>query len=383
MGRLISGLMAIGVMVGWPASGEELARGTVVERVLCAGNAKQSYALYLPTAYSREHTWPILYCLDPGARGRVPVERFAKAAGAAGWIVVGSNNSRNGNPNISREAIDWLVRDTHERFAIDDSHVYAAGFSGGARLALAWARNGQITGVIACGAAFGEGTIPKDATFRVFASAGVDDFNFDEVYGMARDLSRRGVPERFVEFDGGHDWLPEALTAGAIDFLAGRSAPEAPQPPSPVQKKVAERYAFLVSAIQQGTEEERRRTIEGLRRDENLPDDGVNRRVARRVLTGTFVAAMEEGRGLAGEQNYRSAVQAWNLALLIRPDGAEALYGLAVAQAGARDHRKALDALHQAVAHGFRDAGRAEREPAFDSIRRDPRFAAAVEAMKK
>jgi hypothetical protein len=47
----------------------------------------------------------MLYCLDPDARGRIPVERFAEAAGRAGWIVGGSNNSRNGPLDIAREAI--------------------------------------------------------------------------------------------------------------------------------------------------------------------------------------------------------------------------------------------------------------------------------------
>src|ERR1035438_171664 len=60
------------------------------------GDASQSYALYLPVNYAPGHPWPVLYCLDPGARGRVPVDRFSKAAEKAGFIVVGSNNSQNG-----------------------------------------------------------------------------------------------------------------------------------------------------------------------------------------------------------------------------------------------------------------------------------------------
>jgi poly(3-hydroxybutyrate) depolymerase len=86
----------------------------------------------------------------------------------------------------------------HERFAIDDSRTYAAGFSGAARLALAWAGNGHIAGVIACGAGFSGPAIPKEVPFRIYATAGVDDFNYDEVYAMSRELSRRGVSQRFA-----------------------------------------------------------------------------------------------------------------------------------------------------------------------------------------
>jgi poly(3-hydroxybutyrate) depolymerase len=173
--------------------GQQLPRGRVVERVVCSGNERQSYALYLPAAYSREHLWPILYCLDAGARGRLPVERFSYAAEQTGFIIAGSNNSRNGSNEVAGEAIEWLVRDTHERFSLDDSRVYTAGFSGGARLALAWASNGRIAGVIACGAGFSGAMIPKEVPFHIFATAGIDDFNYDEVYGMSRELSRRGI----------------------------------------------------------------------------------------------------------------------------------------------------------------------------------------------
>ena len=117
-----------------------LPAGVVIERVETAANPQQSYALYLPSRYSPDRQWPVLYCLDPLARGRVAVERFAHAAERAGVIVVGSNNSRNGPTEPVRDALVAMVQDTHERFSIDDSRAFAAGYSGGARMALLWAR---------------------------------------------------------------------------------------------------------------------------------------------------------------------------------------------------------------------------------------------------
>jgi len=349
---------------------EEIPKGRIVERVVCRGDKSQSYALYLPAAYSPQHAWPILYCLDPVARGRVPVDRFQQAAERAGFIVAGSNNSRNGSLDVAREAIRWLLTDTHERFAIDDSRTYAAGFSGGARLALAWAANGRVAGVIACGAGFGS-AIPKEVPFRIYATAGVDDFNYDEVYAMSRDLSRQGVAQRFAQFQGGHDWLPETLTGEALDFLSGRLKPEPPPPESPQQKKLALRYSQLQAELARDDDQERRSTIHQLQRDSERPDDGPDRRVARRVLLGFFIGAMEQGRALLDAKQYRDAAQAWELAVLAEPKNAEAWYSLARSRAGAHDKRGAVNALERAIANGFDDRDRIEHDPLFDGLRGD------------
>ena len=356
---------------------DEIPKGHIVDRVVCHGDKSQSYALYLPTAYSHDHAWPILYLLDPIARGRVPVERFQKAAEHAGFIVAGSNNSRNGSLDVAREAIRWLLADTHERLAIDDSRTYAAGFSGGARLALAWAANGRIAGVIACGAGFGS-AIPNEVPFRIYATAGVDDFNYDEIYAMVSELSRRGLPQRFAQFAGGHDWLPETLTGEALDFLSGRLKPEPPPPESPQQKKVALRYSQLQDELARDDNEARRSTIHRLQRDSEHPDDSPDRRVARRVLLGFFIGALEQGRALLGAKQYPEATQAWELAVLVHPENAEAWYSLAESRAGAHDKRGALDALARAIANGFDDRDRIEHDPLFDALRKDPKYAAIM-----
>ena len=133
-----------------------LEKGQVLERVAVRDHPEQTYALYVPSGYTPDRPWPVLYCLDPGARGRTPVERFAGAAEKAGVIVAGSNNSRNGPLAPSQEAINLMLLDTHERLRIDDDRVYAAGLSGGARLALGWAMGGHLAGVIASSAGFPE-----------------------------------------------------------------------------------------------------------------------------------------------------------------------------------------------------------------------------------
>ncbi|MFY9724740.1 MAG: hypothetical protein WAJ87_04555 [Bryobacteraceae bacterium] len=369
--------LCVAALSGIALADEEIPKGRVVERVVCGGNQSQTYALYLPAAYSRAHTWPILYCLDPGARGRAPVERFHMAAERAGFIVAGSNNSRNGSVDVAREAIHWLLTDTHERFVIDESRTFVAGFSGGARLALAWADNGHVAGVIACGAGFGD-AIPKDVPFRVYATAGVDDFNYDEVNAMSRELSRRGVPQRFAEFAGGHEWLPETLTGEALDFLSGRLQQEPMPPESPPQKKAAQGYLRLRQELAREDNGARRSTISQLIRDSERPEDSPNRRVARRVLLGVFVDAAQQGSALLDAKQYMKATQEWELAVMARPKNAEAWYAVAESRAGTHDKRGALDALERAIANGFDGRDRIEHDPLFDGLRKEAKYAAGV-----
>ena len=107
--------------------------GVLIDRVPLTVHPAESYAPYLPSGYSPDRPAPILYGFDPRARGRVPVERFQAAAERYGWIVVGSNASRNGI--AVGDIIGRLWGDTHARIAIDPRRVYTTGFSGGARVA--------------------------------------------------------------------------------------------------------------------------------------------------------------------------------------------------------------------------------------------------------
>jgi predicted esterase len=201
---------------------DEPARGVVVERVACRESGEQTYALFLPTGYTVERKWPVLYAFDPMARGRVPVDRFKEAAEKYGYIVVGSNNSRNGPVKASLEAMEAVWRDTHERFAIDDKRVYTTGFSGGARMATltATACENCVAGVIACGAGFNRAAPPsKSTSFAVFATVGVDDFNYPELAELDTELEKNGVPHRIATFEGGHAWPPAELCLEALEWM--------------------------------------------------------------------------------------------------------------------------------------------------------------------
>ena len=358
----------------------ELPRGHVIDAVAVDGAPGQSYALYLPASYSPDRRWPILYCLDPLARGGIPVKRFAVAAAKDGFIVAGSNNCRNGAIAPEREAIRWMLTDTHARLEIDDAQVYAAGMSGGARVALGWAQNGVIAGVVACAAGFGN-EVPREIPFRLFATAGVDDFNYDELFQNSLDLARRGIAHRFVEFDGGHDWLPESLALEALDFFLGKVPPAAAQP-STRQKNVANRFGRLMARVQSDNDTDRRKLLDDMRGKAAKPEDSDQRRIARRVVMSTFIGAVEQGRQAMDGKNYARAANYFGMALMARPEAGEIWYEMAVASAGAGNKRGAMDALEHAVANGFGDRARMENEPLLQGVGKESRYRAALEKLK-
>jgi hypothetical protein len=78
------------LMSAWVAAAAEFPPGQIIDAVKCAADPSQSYGLYLPTSHSPDHAWPVILAFDPGARGRIPVERYRAAAEQYGYIVAGS-----------------------------------------------------------------------------------------------------------------------------------------------------------------------------------------------------------------------------------------------------------------------------------------------------
>ncbi len=193
--------------------------GAISDSIACRDNPTQSYALYLPSSYSAERSWPILYCFDPGARGKRPVERFRKAADLYGYIIVGSNNSRNGMRTDPSIPIIAILRDTHQRFRIDDRRLYAAGFSGGARVANFVAMAAKFAGVIASGGGFSNGKLPPPISYAFFGSAGREDFNYREMKQIDAALNEQHARHRLIIFEGAHEWLPEAEAVEALEWM--------------------------------------------------------------------------------------------------------------------------------------------------------------------
>jgi tetratricopeptide (TPR) repeat protein len=242
-------------------------------------------------------------------------------------------------------------------------------------------QNGRIAGVIACSAGFGAET-PKQLPFQLFATTGFDDFNHDELYRMSRDLARHNVAHRFVEFEGGHEWMPASLAGEAFGFFAGSVPAQAATASKDTERQSVE-YERLIAQIQEGSEGERRAAIKQAQKDAAREQDGPSRRVARRVIGGISIGSMEATREFMAQKRYSDAAKSAETGVLVRPENAGAWYSLAVAQAGSGNTKRAIEALEEAVAKGFRGWERAEQEALLAKVRCDARYAGMLEKMKQ
>ncbi|HVG90481.1 MAG TPA: hypothetical protein VNB54_03230 [Alphaproteobacteria bacterium] len=253
--RFLLLLLVLGGGLSLPACAQTPAPGTVHASVAVAADPSNSYALYLPSAYSPARRWPLLLVFDPFARGEVSVKLFHEAAEKYGFIVVGSNNSRNFQDPSA--AIRTLWADVKERYAIDPRRIYTAGLSGGARVAssVALACKGCIAGVIANGAGLPSGAAtPAPEAADWFLVAGTTDFNYPELLHLKEALDARNAASRFVVYDGPHNWMPKDFAERALAWLQLRAMVKgiAPVDKEFIGRQFEGRLAEAVSAQKAG-----------------------------------------------------------------------------------------------------------------------------------
>ncbi len=204
------------------AAGQELDRGRVIEKVACAADPARSYALYLPSSFDAARSWPVLVLFDAGARGPLAVEAFREAAEVYGWMLAASNDSRNGPMEDSVRAARATWADVSGRLPVDGRRIYAAGFSGGSRVASLFPRmiGRTIAGIVGCGAGLSTGLAPTEVGAAAYLGlAGFSDFNYPEMKALDLSLDPAGVAHRVFFFEGVHEWPDAAVCARALGWM--------------------------------------------------------------------------------------------------------------------------------------------------------------------
>ncbi|MBK7922313.1 MAG: hypothetical protein IPJ95_01615 [Gemmatimonadetes bacterium] len=205
-----------------------LPAGQVVERVTSRSNRQQQYAAFLPSRYSTDQAWPVLVVLDPRGRALLPLERVREVADRLGYIVLSSWNSRSDEPeDHNADAINAILDDADRLLSIDPHRIYLVGQSGTARGSwiFGYSLRGNVAGIIG----YGAGT-PRDFPLEqpgpggaagpdFFGAAGIDDYNFDEMWALDARLDSVGIRHHIGWFDGVHAWPGAADLAEAVEWM--------------------------------------------------------------------------------------------------------------------------------------------------------------------
>jgi tetratricopeptide (TPR) repeat protein len=242
--------------------------GQLLSRIACRDKPAFSYALYLPTAYSKERPCPVLFAFSPVGDGEQAIRPFLPTAERLGYILVGSNDARNGPKEPIRQAQDALWKEITTRYAVNKGYCVSTGFSGGARMALDMAHEHarSFVGVISLGA-FGTGQ-PEDLSQEGLAHAlvaGREDYNALETIRARERLRAGGRPCRLDIWSGAHTLPPDELVNHALEWVdlvsgprRGKAGPEA------ARRSTQEMLAGAQEAERQGL------ALEALRRYEDL-----------------------------------------------------------------------------------------------------------------
>jgi hypothetical protein len=198
-------------------SGNTLAKQAVIDRTdSCQLSPQHTYQIFIPAVDKSCTNWPVMILIDPHGDGKYAIDQFKEAAKKYPVILVASNLIKN-NYSGYIQSIDELIADVKSKYPVGNT-IYISGFSGGARMAIDYATNHRVNGIIACGALAQHEQITA-VRCPLMAIVGLDDFNFIEAAQYVVDpLS---IPQNLlIELtNASHSWPEKGLLTRAMGYL--------------------------------------------------------------------------------------------------------------------------------------------------------------------
>jgi len=197
-------------------------KGKFISSVEVKNTSGETFAIYFPEKYNAQTPSAVVFIFEPDARGKVGIEPFISASETYNYILVCSNDSRNGSQQYNEEVANRLFETVLSQYNIDASQLYVAGFSGGSRLAGSIAlKTGVFQGVIACGASFQpfDRFIPPANRFSYVGLVGKNDMNFQEMIKNKTWLNKNTIKNELFISNEGHVWPRSSEMLRAFDWF--------------------------------------------------------------------------------------------------------------------------------------------------------------------
>ncbi len=205
------------------AQTETYEKGNIIDHIPVKGSAGETFALYLPETYNPNTLSAIVFIFDPSGRGANGIKSFIKSAERFNYVLVCSNNTKNGPYQENFDYTNRMFTHVFSNFNIDEKQIYAAGFSGGSRLACTVAvLTGAIQGVIACGAGFPNEMDKKPSPVSQFSYVGLvgdEDMNYQEMFNVKDWLNKFKIDNELFTYEDTHRWPPEVQIERAFKWF--------------------------------------------------------------------------------------------------------------------------------------------------------------------
>jgi len=185
----------------------------------CASDTSQKYHAYFPSNYDGIKKLPLLIIFDPHANGQQAVDSFRLAAEEFGFIVIGSDNSKNNEP-ATEYIIETLWSEVFKNYSVDPAMVFTGGFSGGGRVALMTAlKTCKVKGVISSGSALaGINVTQLPCRLNWYGIAGLGDFNYNEFLQVEQSSKTNNFNYCIQKEDIGHAWPNRYMLRKALQW---------------------------------------------------------------------------------------------------------------------------------------------------------------------
>lgn len=214
-------LLNLYVLVGWSQT-NRFEKGKIINSI-AVQNSSETYALYVPNSFDETQLSAVVFIFDPSGNGANGMQSFIASAEKFNYILVASNNTKNGVAyETNFEITNRLFATVFSTFKIDEKQIYAAGFSGGSRLATAIAAlTEKIQGVIACGAglAINKSFTPSKELFSFVGLVGDEDMNYQEMFNTKALLDKFEVANELFVYNDTHKWPPSKQMERAFGWL--------------------------------------------------------------------------------------------------------------------------------------------------------------------
>lgn len=196
-----------------------LTKGKVMDSIPVNDSIPETYSIYLPSDFSTDNSWPVVFVFDPRGRGISSARLFHQAAEEQGYIIAASNDISASDSLINNlEVAGRMINSVHNFFPLKANEIYTAGFDVGGEVASALpAIFPEIDGVMGSGGVWINPDIQqKEGGFSFVGLVGYEDHKYYDLEETVKFFNKRGKLSRLYKFNGGHEWPDAAVISQGL-----------------------------------------------------------------------------------------------------------------------------------------------------------------------